>query len=162
VCRRPRHRQGVHRNGLLVGAAIGAGFAIFESAGYAFNALLGSRSVDSMTTILVRAFLAPFGHVAWTAIAAGALWRVKGDQPLHPRMLVDIRFLRPFCIPVILHMLWNMPLPSPLFLRHLALGGIGWFVVFGFVQEGLRQIKGEQAAIQRGGPLAPVPSTSGA
>lgn len=132
-------------NGLLFGAAVGAGFAAFESAGYAFNALLRDRSLDSMSTVIhLRAFLSPFGHVAWTAIAAGVLWRIKGEQPLRVNMLVDPRFLKPFCIPVVLHMVWNAPLPSPFYLRHLVLGVVGWFVVFGLVQEGLRQVKAAQ------------------
>ncbi len=134
-------------NGLLFGAAVGAGFAAFESAGYAFRALLGNGGVSAMTqSILLRGMLAPFGHVAWTAIAAGALWRVKGDKTISPGMLVNGRFLSAFIIPVVIHMLWNSPLPSTFFLKHLFLGVISWFVVFGFVQQGLRQVRNEQLA----------------
>lgn len=105
------------------------------------------RTLDAATGVIhLRAFLSPFGHVAWTAIAAGALWRVKGDRPLGVKMLVDPRFLKPFCIPVVLHMIWNAPLPSPLYARHLAVGVVGWMVVFGLVQEGLRQVRSVQAA----------------
>jgi RsiW-degrading membrane proteinase PrsW (M82 family) len=132
-------------NGLLFGAAVGAGFAIFESAGYALNALLANRSLDAMTAnIQVRALLSPFGHVAWTAIAAGALWRARQGQPLKLQHFLDPRFLKAFCIPVGLHMIWNAPLPSPFYARHLALGALGWFVVFGLVQQGLRQVQAEQ------------------
>src|ERR1043166_3857500 len=132
-------------NGLLFGAAVGAGFAIFESAGYAFNALLANRSLDAMSTnIQVRAMLSPFGHVAWTAISAAALWRPRGGQPLRLQHFFDMGFLKAFCIPMGLHMLWNAPLPSPLYARHLALGVIGWFVVFGLVQQGLREVRKEQ------------------
>ncbi len=149
IVRRPRYRYVL--NGLLVGAAVGAGFAVFESAGYAFRALLSTRDLDAMTALIHRrAFLSPFGHVAWTAIAAGALWRVKGDRPLRPAMLVDPRFLKPFAIPVALHMLWNAPLPSPFLLRHLILGTVGWLVVLGFVQQGLRQVRAEQLAAGAG------------
>lgn len=92
-------------NGLLFGASVGAGFAIFESAGYAFNILLGARNIDAMTqNIALRAFLSPFGHVAWTAIAAGALWRVKGDRNFNFNMLSDPRFWKAFTIPMVLHM----------------------------------------------------------
>jgi protease PrsW len=124
---------------------VGAGFAIFESAGYAFNALLANRSLDAMSTnIQVRAMLSPFGHVAWTAISAAALWRARGGQPLRLQHFFDMGFLKAFCIPMGLHMLWNAPLPSPLYARHLALGVIGWFVVFGLVQQGLREVRKEQ------------------
>ena len=132
-------------NGLLFGAAVGAGFAIFESAGYAFNALLDNRSLDAMTAnIQLRAMLSPFGHVAWTAISAGALWRARQGQPLKAQHFLDPSFLKAFCIPVGLHMIWNAPLPSPFYVRHLALGVVGWFVVFGLVQQGLRQVRAEQ------------------
>lgn len=138
-------------NGLLFGAAVGAGFAIFESAGYAFNRLLEDRAVSSMQfNILLRGILSPFGHVAWTAIAAGALWRVKGDKEFSPSMLANPLFWRAFLIPVSLHMIWNASIiPSPFWLKHLILGVIGWFVVFGLVQQGLRQVRDFQLAQAR-------------
>lgn len=143
VCRQARYKYVL--NGLLFGASVGAGFAIFESAGYAFNILLEARSIDAMTqNIMLRAFLSPFGHVAWTAIAAGALWRVKGDKPFSMTMLSDVRFWRAFLLPVVLHMFWNSPLPSPFFIRHLLVGVIAWYIVFGIVQQGLRQVREEQ------------------
>jgi protease PrsW len=56
-----------------------------------------------------RALLTPFRHVAWTAMAAGAFWRVKGDKPVQLSMFLDGSFLKTFCIPVVLHMAWNAP-----------------------------------------------------
>lgn len=173
-------------NGMLFGAAVGAGFAAFESAGYSFELYVKGYSYVFVTlaaqnhiplsqlsipqlfsfaeTVLAqslpvklmagnmetRAFLTPFGHVAWTAIAAGAFWRVKGDKPVELKMFFDPRFWRAFLIPVVLHMIWNLDLPKPFSIvdtfeiRHLVLGVIGWYVVFGLVQQGLRQIKDEQ------------------
>lgn len=151
-------------NGLLFGAAVGAGFAIFESAGYAFNSFLdpvmavvsGRASFrganllayagGAMTTnIVLRGLLSPFCHVAWTAIAAGALWRVKGDKPFQPAMLFDPKFLKAFMIPVVLHMIWNAGfIPSPFWIKHLLLGVIGWYIVFGIVQQGLKQVRAAQ------------------
>ncbi|MCW5978782.1 MAG: PrsW family intramembrane metalloprotease [Bryobacteraceae bacterium] len=132
-------------NGLLFGAAVGAGFAIFESAGYALNALFASRSFDAMQmNIQMRALLSPFGHVAWTAITAGALWRARDGGPLTPKVLVNARFWRAFLIPVALHMIWNSPLPPVMNLKYFALGVVGWFVVFGLVQQGLWQVRREQ------------------
>jgi len=136
-------------NGMLFGAAVGAGFAAFESAGYAFRELLNANfNLDAMSAVIhLRAFLTPFGHVAWTAIAAGALWRTKGDRKLTPTMFTDARFLKAFSIPVVLHMIWNSPIPSPFYVVHLALGAAGWFVVFGLVQQGLYQVRDEQIRI---------------
>ena len=139
-------------NGLLFGAAVGAGFAFFESAGYAFDFLERTNSLSVMFDVIqTRAFLTPFGHVAWTAIAAGALWRIKGDRAFQLNMLFDSSFLHTMCIPMVLHMLWNAPFQTPFEIHHLALGSVGWFVVFGLVQQGLHQIREEQRA------LAPVP-----
>jgi protease PrsW len=134
-------------NGMLFGAAVGAGFAAFESAGYAFRFLLQTNSAVEMSSVIhLRAFLSPFGHVAWTAVAAGALWRVKGAANFNPGMLLRPQFLKTFSIPVGLHMLWDGPIPSPGNVVQIGLGVVGWFVVFGLVQAGLRQVRAEQIA----------------
>jgi protease PrsW len=161
VARNLKHKYVL--NGLLFGAAVGAGFAVFESAGYAFRAFMEtfvqgavrtnlSQSTISaiaggnMTTnITIRGLLSPFCHVAWTAIAAGALWRVKGGRPFSPAMLADSTFLRAFIIPVVLHMIWNAGfIPSVFYLKQVILGLIGWFILFGIVQQGLKQVKSAQ------------------
>lgn len=149
VARSARHRFIL--NGLLFGAAVGAGFAAFESAGYAFyDALLATGSIEHATNLIARrALLSPFAHVAWTALAAGALWRVKGPRPFSPAMLFDPTFLGAFSIPVVLHMIWNSPIPSPFYVKHLVLGFVGWYVLFGLVQQGLRQVKSEQREATR-------------
>ncbi|BDC50073.1 hypothetical protein F183_A23890 [Bryobacterales bacterium F-183] len=151
-------------NGLLFGASVGAGFAIFESAGYAFNSflepvmavvsgrasfrganLLAYAGGEMTSNIVLRGLLSPFCHVAWTAIAAGALWRVKGDKPFQPAMLFDPKFLKAFMIPMVLHMIWNAQfIPSRFWIKHLLLGVVGWYVVFGIVQQGLKQVRAAQ------------------
>ena len=139
-------------NGLLFGATVGAGFAAFETAGYALNQglLTGSNlhaGVVAMLQVLrERAFLTPWGHVAWTAIAAGALWRVKGARPFNPSMLFDSRFIKAFLIPVVLHTIWDLPasLQLPFDGNYILSALVSWYVVFGLVQQGLRQVKEEQ------------------
>jgi RsiW-degrading membrane proteinase PrsW (M82 family) len=138
-------------NGLLYGAAVGAGFAFFESAGYAFEQLLNARSLGAATdNIQLRALLAPFGHVAWTAISAGALWRAKGEGPITVATFTAPTFLKAFLIPVVLHMFWNLPIELPLMGKYVVVGVVAWFVVFGLVQQGLKQVKAEQKAAGRG------------
>lgn len=142
-------------NGLLFGATVGAGFAAFESAGYAFQVLLKNGSHDMVANIQVRALLTPGSHVSWTALAAGALWRVKGASPFHFKMLADQRFWKAFLIPVALHMLWNtnylvlpklgqVSLPNPFFVKEIFIAVITWYVIFGLVQQGLHQVRAEQ------------------
>jgi RsiW-degrading membrane proteinase PrsW (M82 family) len=155
-------------NGILFGAAVGAGFASFETSFYGLvNAFLPalfqglqqgmqqgaafSAATSAMVdNLAMRGVLAPFGHVAWTAIAAGAFWRVKYDQPVNPGMLLDSRFLKAFAIPVIMHTVWDTSVifPNigvlPAYSLMAITGVITWYVLFGLVQQGLRQVKEEQ------------------
>jgi protease PrsW len=133
-------------NGMLFGAAIGAGFAAFETAGY----VMFSRQAEE--TMVLRGFLAPFAHTIWTAAAVGALWRVKEDEPFQWKMLTDLRFLRIFGIVVAVHFLWNSPIAIPLIggmagktIFLLVLGLIGWLVVLMLVQAGIKQVARKQA-----------------
>ncbi|MEU9476699.1 PrsW family glutamic-type intramembrane protease [Streptomyces sp. NPDC048191] len=64
------------RAGLVLGAAVGFGFAALESAGYAFQAAASAQGVSLLPlleTEILRGVLAPVGHGLWTAIAGGAL-----------------------------------------------------------------------------------------
>jgi RsiW-degrading membrane proteinase PrsW (M82 family) len=66
-------------NGLLFGATIGTGFAVFESAGYAFLFGLQSGQSAMLHVITVRGGLSILGgHGLWTALVGAALWRVRG------------------------------------------------------------------------------------
>src|SRR5438874_5288703 len=69
------------RDGIVLGAAVGFGFAALESSGYAFGALLVRDgytvrlSLGSLVfTELVRGILAPIGHGLWTGILGGVLF----------------------------------------------------------------------------------------
>lgn len=180
VCRQVKHKYIL--NGLLFGAAIGTGFAVFESAGYAQDALImglvktggwqnffaqgGAGFLNSM--ILARAWLSPFGHVVWTAIAAGALWRVKKDGVFELRML-DRTFWKTFLVPVACHMTWDSPIamgtadPGILnYLVTLGLGAISWFVAFGLVQQGLKQVRTMQQEQPANTAAAPTQSVAAA
>ena len=63
---------------MVLGAVVGAGFAAFESAGYALQTMLDNLNDQSIFAILeietFRAVLAPFGHITWTALIGGALF----------------------------------------------------------------------------------------
>ena len=66
------------RDGMILGATVGAGFASFESAGYALSAAIGHAYDHAILRIveleLYRAALAPFAHITWTALLGGALF----------------------------------------------------------------------------------------
>lgn len=134
-------------NGLLFGAAVGTGFAAFESAGYALTIGLSTNNPQVIfDIILVRGMLAPFAHIVWTAMSAAALWKVKGDRPFNLEMVQDSRFLRVFGIAVVLHMLWNSPFDLPLFGKYIGLGMVAWTVVLALIQDGLQQLRVEKLA----------------
>jgi RsiW-degrading membrane proteinase PrsW (M82 family) len=66
--------------GLLLGAAVGFGFAAFESSGYALNALYGAGSVSLRALVNVQAtrgLVAPVSHGLWTAITGAVLFRER-------------------------------------------------------------------------------------
>ncbi|HET9656731.1 MAG TPA: PrsW family glutamic-type intramembrane protease [Kineosporiaceae bacterium] len=155
------------RDGVVLGAAVGFGFAAFESAGYAFNAVLTERGLSVGALVqseLLRGVLAPVGHGLWTAILGGVLFGVCRDgraRLLRPPVLVTLVWV------ALLHALWDaMPslavlatflltgsagqqqllsagyLPSPTdaqarLLAQLQFGGMGVVAVLGLLTLGL-------------------------
>ncbi|MEU5881051.1 PrsW family glutamic-type intramembrane protease [Spirillospora sp. NPDC047279] len=90
-----RHLRGRSlRDGLVLGATVGFGFAAFESAGYALNALFTVEGISLRSMIeteILRGILTPLGHGLWTAIVGGVLfaasrghrhWRITGPVVL--------------------------------------------------------------------------------
>jgi RsiW-degrading membrane proteinase PrsW (M82 family) len=126
-------------NALLLGAAVGAGFGAFESAGYALR--IGLMNSDAMVTnIQLRGALSPFAHVAWTAIAASAFWIVRAQHVTLKETLQSPKFLTLFAVPVGLHFIWNLPFAGPFMLKYVILGLVAWVVIISMVQSGLKEI----------------------
>ena len=100
-----RHRHTTEIDGLLLGAAVGMGFAALESTGYAFTAFLMSRGEvgASIIATVMRGLLSPFGHGVWTAILGAALFRASAPH--------DFRFSGPVLLAYLfvslLHGLWD-------------------------------------------------------
>lgn len=128
---------------LLAGACVGAGFAAFESSGYAFVALLGGGLDDMTFSIYLRGLLAPGGHVAWAAISGAALVLAKGDLPLTSEVFKSARFWKIFAIPVVLHGLWDAPfmMDHLMYVKYVSLIVIVWVVVLILINMGLDQVK---------------------
>ena len=88
------------RDGIVLGATVGFGFAALESSGYAFTSLLVvhgpvvALSLDSLVyTEFVRAVLAPFGHGLWTAIMGGVLFGAARNGHLRLTWAVVLTYL---------------------------------------------------------------------
>lgn len=117
-------------NGMLSGAAVGTGFAVFETLQYVF---ISERALE---VLFYRGILSPFCHIPWSAIAGWALWEVKGDLRLRLYMLFDSRFLRIFIFPVILHVIWNL---IPSLYIFIPVGITVWMICFILVNDGLQE-----------------------
>jgi RsiW-degrading membrane proteinase PrsW (M82 family) len=158
VARRMRSRSQI--DGLLLGAAVGMGFAALESTGYAFTAFLtsqGHASASIFSTIL-RGLLAPFGHGTWTAILGAVLFQQSGQRGFRITFPVILTYL----FVSLLHALWD---GFPLFLfpfvvgvsgvtiplASVIIGILGLIVLTVFYQRAIRQriLTGELPAYTR-------------
>src|SRR5215217_3712952 len=100
--RLPRYTM---RDGIVLGAAVGFGFAAFESAGYAFNALFTSNGlslINVVETEVLRGILTPVGHGLWTAILGGVLFAASGRR----HFALTGRLLLAYLGVSLLHALW--------------------------------------------------------
>lgn len=116
----------VPRDGLVLGATVGAGFAAFESSGYALSALIEHSDDHPVLAVLetemLRAVLAPFGHITWTAILGGAIFAsawAKGRFRLDRRVLLTLIGV------VTLHGCWDASYGWAIRITR-GLGGDGW------------------------------------
>ncbi|MDQ1397606.1 MAG: protease PrsW [Acidimicrobiaceae bacterium] len=95
-------------DGMVLGAIVGAGFAAFESAGYAFNAYVttGTRGpfVSMVQSEIDRALIAPFGHIIWSSIIGGVLFGAAAGRP---RFRLTAAVLGTFVGVVLLHGSWD-------------------------------------------------------
>jgi RsiW-degrading membrane proteinase PrsW (M82 family) len=94
------------RDGLILGASVGFGFAAFESAGYALTAMFTPQGLSLeqlVTTELLRGLVAPVGHGLWTAILGGLLfaWSTRSHFVLTGRLVLAYLGVS------LLHALWD-------------------------------------------------------
>lgn len=161
--------------GLLVGAAVGAGFAAFETAGYIFNqGFLGGLGftwdymLDSMMNVtLLRGILAIGGHVVWAAAEGGALALADHGTGFSLNHLASRPFLVFLAISILLHALWDT-LPVPLLddieiwngitLKYVLLIVAIWMAIAVLLHRGIEEVNQLSAAAmqaQRPTPAAP-------
>ncbi len=106
-------RRRTQGRGVDIGIAAGAGFAVLETMGYGFTALLASNgdlaAVDQ--TLLIRALLSPAGHVAWTGMVCAALWRTTDPGR---RWKIPV-LVGAFLLAVALHATWDNADTTPVY-----------------------------------------------
>jgi protease PrsW len=111
--RLPRYTM---RDGIVLGAAVGLGFAALESAGYAFNALFtmeGLSLPNLVETEVLRGLLTPLGHGLWTAILGGVLFRTAAEGG---RLRLSGALVGWYLLVALLHALWDASRPVAVWL----------------------------------------------
>ncbi len=129
-------------NGLLIGAAIGAGFAAFESAGYAYRSGIFLGESAMLDIIFMRGWMSIGTHAAWSAIAGAAVVYVKRNEPLTSDHILHADFLKLFAVPIVLHAVWDMPLEAlhNFYFIFIVLIIVAWIFIFSLISAGLKQI----------------------
>ena len=100
--RRPRRLA----DGLILGVACGAGFAVLETLGYSSVEILRSHeNLNAVVGLLLqRGLFSPATHMAWTGMTAAALWYAVGRRGKRPSIAV---LVGAFAFVVGLHALWD-------------------------------------------------------
>jgi len=131
------------QDGIVLGAAVGAGFAMIETAGYIFESFIIFHDdgifLDwhgAIGTLVIRAIMSPFAHVLWTAVVVGSLWHASKESDSKLNGFFSHVFLRIFIFIVGLHAFWNSPffLPfedtvSAVVGKYLLIGLSGWYIL---------------------------------
>ena len=131
-------------NGILIGFAVGTGFAIVESMGYSFEAftigvvnavvavnkgeaekgiilpyILPYAESCGLNQALVRMFAGVISHGVYTSLGGGALMLAKGKENLAPKHLLNPKFFIYFAAAIFLHTCNNAPIGDNLFVLNV-------------------------------------------
>lgn len=95
-------------NGVLIGAAVGAGVAVFRAAEDIFYvAQYNGQMAGIMSAMIVRVLIMLGGEVLWPAAYGGALSLAKGKEPLQLKQLGNSLFLICFLGAYLMSVLWD-------------------------------------------------------
>lgn len=159
--------------GLLLGGAVGAGFAAFENIMYVINnlmnqsvmlgyaAAIGVQVEDptsvAMQVFILRSLLSFGGHTIWAPMYCAGLVLEKGNQPLSITHFFRKRTLIYFGAAFGLHFLWNL---NPLGIWvNVVLMVVGIIVLFSVIKTCLAQVV-QTAELARFNPNVPPVSFS--
>ena len=105
-------------SGIAIGIAVGAGFAILETAGYITSISLsvmdkygsqaqGYLGMFELQTAVTRGLSAFGGHVSWAAIEAGGIMLAKKQKEFNISNIFSTSFLVAIISTIILHTAWD-------------------------------------------------------
>ncbi|MFH1002759.1 MAG: PrsW family intramembrane metalloprotease [Chloroflexota bacterium] len=94
-------------DGLLFGIAAGMGFAALETMGYGLVSFFQSRGDINVLqqVLIIRGFLSPAGHAAWTGFVCAVLWR---ERERKGHAVINWNVIGAFIIAILLHALWDI------------------------------------------------------
>jgi protease PrsW len=102
ACRLQRYAV---RDGILLGGAVGLGYAALESSGYALDAFTSGWSLTNLLgNELLRAATVPLGHGLWTGILGGVLFAGLGSRR---RLRAALLLGCTYAFVVALHATWD-------------------------------------------------------
>ncbi|MBD5091424.1 MAG: PrsW family intramembrane metalloprotease [Lactobacillus sp.] len=125
-------------NGLLIGAAVGSGFAAFENIMYMINDETGQLA--TITEALIRSVFSISDHTEWCAITAAALVLTKGSKQLGLDDFLKPTFLKFLISVILIHTLWDWNIYDGIF-KYVILAIITWLFVFVLIHAGLREVQ---------------------
>ena len=94
-------------NGILIGVAVGTGFAVFENLWYSYRALMSNGISGAVIQAAVRALTDIPGHGLYAGLYGGALVMVKKEEMVDVKHLLNVNFLKYFGMAFLIHMLNN-------------------------------------------------------
>lgn len=132
-----RYRRRCHiLQGILIGATVGAGFAVFESAGYAVADI--SHLFEN---ILIRSLMAPACHVAWGALIGGGTMMMT-KATLRYSKLFNPKFILLFIFVCLLHFAWNFMLNYSMTVNgNVQLSILTWFLLTLMIWRGVKETR---------------------
>ena len=131
-------------NGLLIGGAIGAGFDVFESAGYNFQYFYANKfNIDIILDyLLYRGVLTGIGaHVAWAAITgAGLMMVVNKQEEFQWNTILLVESLKFFILVVLLHAIWYTSVGLNDYIKIGLLTLFAFIIILVILNRGLKEI----------------------
>lgn len=135
-------------DGILLGAAVGAGFSIFESFSFSMNAFGTSGMLGGVLQALVRATTAIAGHEIYAALYGGGLMIAKGSEEVKLGHLLSPDFLKYFVLSIGIHAVNNSGMldafPSLFFgtvpVGYLLLGVAALYFLLLLMKKGVNQV----------------------
>lgn len=125
--------------GLLIGAAVGTGFAAFENIQYIINALSEGGGIGYA---FYRTMISVSDHTEWCAISSAGIILASNGKDFELNDLFNIKFLRFFLLVVLIHMLWDWTLGPSDLIRETVGFIITWVTVLVIMHAGLREVAG--------------------